>query len=429
MVKRLILKARNSIWFIPAFYCVGASILAALAVLGDTVYNEQVHPYIPIFLLTTVDLAQTILGTVSGALLTMTTITFSTIMVVLTTYSSQFSPRSLKNFLVSPSTQRVLGVFMGGFIYSILSLLFMRKQSIEHEVMSASISVILAVVCLAFFAYFIHKVATSIQVSNLIYDLTEDALHAIREEQEFIANHDLETFSEKPELPVNHPETIDIMAPQYGYIQLIDYKKLMKLAREKRVILELHAVVGDFVTEKSKVLTIYHHGEKIELERQIIFTIGAERSAVQDIEFGIEKLMEVALRAVSPGINDPNTAIHCIRYLGKIMLHTASIDGSWLLSRREEGIPEIIFPRRDLNRMFYTAFAQVSFYGRQDVSVLFALFDTLIDLARHGNPRIQSEAEKYGMYIMRRFDTGIVEDLDREILREKQQALRDALET
>lgn len=176
MLKRLLLKMRESIWFVPSVYSVMASILALVTVLMDTRFNKQVIDYITPYMRTSVDLAQTILGTISGALLTMTTITFSTIMVVLTMYSSQFSPRSLQNFLNAPATQRVLGIFMGGFVYSILSLLFMRKNSVSHEVISASVSVILAVICLAFFAYFIHKVGRSVQVSRLIRDITEEVL-------------------------------------------------------------------------------------------------------------------------------------------------------------------------------------------------------------------------------------------------------------
>ncbi|MGA9227664.1 MAG: DUF2254 family protein, partial [Mesobacillus sp.] len=170
MVRKIVLRIRESIWLLPGIYSIFAFLLALLVIYID--HNELAEGIVPSFLMTSIDLAQTILGSISAALLTMTTITFSTIMVVLTTYSSQFSPRTLNNFVEDPVTMRVLGIFMGGFVYSTLSLLFMSESWYKNDVISATVGVFLAFICLAFFAYFIHNVATSIQVSKLIREIT-----------------------------------------------------------------------------------------------------------------------------------------------------------------------------------------------------------------------------------------------------------------
>jgi len=207
---------RESIWFIPSIYTILASIFALATVLVDTKYNNALKEYIPSYFRTTVDLAQTILGTLSGALLTMTTVTFSTIMVVLTMYSSQFSPRALQNFLNKSSTQRVLGIFMGGFVYTILSLLFMRKASINHEVISASVGVAIAVICLAFF---IHNVGTSVQVSRLIRELTDDVLIALDSEKEGMKENRVVWSEEKPFFAQSFTFVSEVKSGNFGYIQ------------------------------------------------------------------------------------------------------------------------------------------------------------------------------------------------------------------
>lgn len=317
MIKKLIFKIRGSIWFIPGVYSILAFFLALIVIFVD--HNDMLDGIFPSFLLTNVELAQTILGSISAALLTMTTITFSTIMVVLTTYSSQFSPRTLNNFVEAPITMRVLGIFMGGFVYSILALLFMNKNWYESQVVSATVSVAIALVCLAFFAYFIHNVATSIQVSTLISDLTEETFEAIRKQRKLQEKENIKVGEkwEKPDFNYKYVKKIE--ASEYGYIQLMDFEKLTGYAAEHNLIIEVDVLVGDFVTEASVLFTIYHSDDDLELELNQFIKIGKERSSFEDPEFGVMKIVEIALRAISPGINDPNTARNCILHLGMIL--------------------------------------------------------------------------------------------------------------
>ncbi|OHX51521.1 hypothetical protein BB776_03050 [Planococcus salinarum] len=126
-MKKFTLWIKEKLWVTPAAYSILAVALSIIFFYIDLHWIDAMSEYIPSILLTNVDLAKTIMGSLSGALLTMTTFTFSTILVVLTMYSSQFSPRTLKNFVHDRLTWRVLGIFLGGFIYNTLSLLFMRR--------------------------------------------------------------------------------------------------------------------------------------------------------------------------------------------------------------------------------------------------------------------------------------------------------------
>ena len=142
-------------------YILISIMLAIGAILIDTKY-VPILDFIPDLFLTRVELAKVILGTLSGSLLTITTFTFSTIMVVLTMYSSNFSPRVVNNFLTDKITMKVLGIFVGGFVYCILALFFMRERYSDYLVISATIAVIYSVLCIMYFVIFVYNVSSSI---------------------------------------------------------------------------------------------------------------------------------------------------------------------------------------------------------------------------------------------------------------------------
>ncbi|MCA0988447.1 DUF2254 domain-containing protein [Guptibacillus algicola] len=413
MIKKIILHIKESIWFIPGTYSVLSFLLAVVVILIDTVYYEEVQQYIPSFLTTTVDLAQTTLASLSAALLTMTTITFSTIMVVLTTYSSQFSPRTLKNFTTNQTTMRVLGIFMGGFVYSILTLLFMRKELIDHEVIAATIGVITAFVCLAFFAFFLHRVASSIQVSNLIKELTDDSLTMIREATTALDNGGNKISNSKPHFPSSYVNVTEVNATNYGYVKLIDYEGLLSLAINNDYVIEVNEYIGSFVTPESNILSIYHCGDEANVAVNQFITVGDERSSVQDIDFGIQKMVEIALRAISPGINDPNTAIACIDYLRLPLVEAFQLGGNYI-TYYEEGNARIVGSQKNVDELLYSTFYQISFYGKEDVSILLAIFDTLIYISQNSNDVVKKKVLEISEYVMNRFDQDALDVLDRK---------------
>lgn len=425
MIKRLVVRMRQTIWFIPSLYTVLASLLALAMVLVDTKYNNDVKEYIPGYFRTTVDLAQTILGTLSGALLTMTTVTFSTIMVVLTMYSSQFSPRALQNFLNKSSTQRVLGIFMGGFVYTILSLLFMRKASINHEVISASVGVVLAVVCLAFFAFFIHNVGTSVQVSRLIRELTNDVIKALQSEKKGMKDNKVVWSEEKPFFVQSFPFVSEVKSDAFGYIQYIEYESLTKWATEHDAIVDIVRPIGAFCGTQSVVATVYSQKELDSEKLSSHFTLGEERSILQDVEYGIEKIVEIALRALSPGINDPNTAIRCIHSIGEVLQRATLLPGGVAVTYTEENKPCLVAVYPNAEDYFYAAFSQISFYGKEDVSILNSLLDALLYIARSSE---DEETKRLVMqvsnYVWNHFSHSVLEPLDISRVEEKRRLMQ-----
>ncbi|MEN8702377.1 DUF2254 domain-containing protein [Bacillus infantis] len=408
MVKQFLFKIKEGTWFIPAVYTIVALILAIVVVYVDF-YLEAFYPEI---FLVGLDLGKTILGTIAGSLLTMTTITFSTTMVVLTTYSSQFSPRTLENFIQDPVTMRVLGVFIGGFVYCIFTLLFIR-ESVGNTVASATIGVIIAFICLAFFAYFIYHVATSIQVGKLIKRLADDVLDMMKREKENFEEHDhVSLLQVRPSVVM---EAKAVKAKRFGYIQYIDEDKLMQHAAEQGTIIEVLKPIGLFVTDKHDLLCVHNQEEIPEgLEDAVI--VGTERTTYKDVDFGLQKIAEVALRAVSPGINDPNTAIQCIHSLSVCLSASSHLDGSVKAISDEEGRMKVIIPQRSFEELLNTSFRQISHYAKDDFSVMQAIFKALEEIGTGSGPAIRKALNTFADYLKEQVETASLTKSEKEEL-------------
>jgi uncharacterized membrane protein len=408
LFKQFFFKIKEGTWFIPVFYTIMALILGIMVVYVDYYLNT----FYPAIFLVSLDLGKTILGTIAGSLLTMTTITFSTTMVVLTTYSSQFSPRTLENFIQDPVTMRVLGVFIGGFVYCIFTLLFIR-ESFGNTVASATIGVIIAFVCLAFFAYFIYHVATSIQVGKLIERLTDDVLDMIKKEKEGFEEDDrVSLLQVRPSIVM---EAKAVNAKRFGYIQYIDEEKLMQHASEQECIIEVLKPIGHFVTEKQDLLCIHNHKKMPDgLEAAVI--VGVERTTYKDVDFGLQKIAEVALRAVSPGINDPNTAIQCINSLSVCLSAASHLNGSIKTISDDDGKMKVFIPQRPFEELLNTSFRQISHYGKDDFSVMMAIFKALEEIRSGSSPAIQNAIDKFQNYLKEQIETAALTQSEKDEL-------------
>lgn len=419
---------RNSIWVIPVIYCLMALALALIVVYIDMKILPLLNFELAFFLATSVDLAKEILGSISGALLTMTTITFSTIMVVLTTYSSQFSPRVLTNFVNDRRTMRVLGVFMGGFLYSILSLAFMQQATFEGEVISAIVAVMLAVLCLFFFAYFIHFVASSIQVSNLINSLVEDVKEEIEKEEKRIDQDHVAVSGLKPEVVESYDTTTALQSEDFGFIQFMNHDRLFEWAEENEAVIHVEQLVGEFVTTSTILITI-HHDEGTEIPDSLIRNIelGKERSVYQDVDYGLQKIVDVAIRALSPGINDPNTAVQCIHYLSEALIKNFKYTGTYVIYNDEKHLGRLVVRRSSVEDKLYKMLSQISFYGRQDVTILRTLIEALENIALNSTDDVKRDIEAFSRYVYDGFDEDVLYDIDYKYINERQVRLSEAL--
>nr|WP_300004851.1 DUF2254 domain-containing protein [Tissierella sp.] len=357
-------------------YIVISIILCAIAILIDT-RTVPILENIPSIFLTSVDLAKVILGTLAGALLTITTFTFSTIMVVLTMYSSDFSPRVVNNFLTDKISMKVLGVFVGGFIYCIVTLFFMKNSFSEYLVISATIGVLYAIFSIMYFVRFIYRVSSSIQATKLIkrvydesYEIIEDSLK-YKKEKETLEEYKVKAYKNK----------VEVYSNQNGYLQLMNLDSLLSEIKDIDSKLIIHSHIGDFVTLNQNIGTLYHNEEELDedLKEDIMnkLTFGNERLSMNDYKYSLQKIVDITLRAISPGINDPNTAIHCINILGVLLGKLSEIKENYTAIREEDSKGVVIYEDFNFAEDLYFTFYQVVHYGKEDVSVVVSLLQTL----------------------------------------------------
>lgn len=406
---------KEKFWLTPALYGISAVLLSLGFFYVDLLLVDRFKEYIPSILLTRVDLAKTIMGSLSGALLTMSTFTFSTVLVVLTMYSSQFSPRALKNFVHDPKTWRVLGIFLAGFIYNTLSLLFMRDDLYTHDVISTFVGIIIALFSLAAFAYFIHYIATTIQVNNLVEDLLEETEQTIEmyhrlQDKEFVRSY------ESDWQPIGLKETVT--ADKGGYLQFISFEGLRDYAIKQNLTIVIEAVIGDYVYEGKSLMHVYRKEDQ-NYSLNNFYTIGTERSSDQDLSYALQKLVEVALRAISPGINDPNTANDIIIRIGRLLGKMGHLNTCPFVLTDSAGKNIVLYRFPVYDEILYYIFFQLSHYGKEDISVLFSMVDALKVAADIAPSHQQKAIWNINLYIFESLEDQDFKTRDRELLQEK----------
>ncbi|MFC0215411.1 DUF2254 domain-containing protein [Paenibacillus chartarius] len=407
---------RHRYWLLPVSYIVGSILLAFLMnYLDESRKWDSIRwGWFSTYLFTSAAIAKEVLSAIATSLLTMTTITFSVMMVVLSTYASQYSPRVLPNFTQSLAMQHAQGVFFAGFVYSITSLLLLKRATDEQLVPDAAVAVILATLCLVFFIYFIHKVSLSIQVNHLMNEVEQHALALI---------DDLQWTAVAPS-PVKETS---VNSARAGYVRTISYKNLIRFAQKKGLYIRLVPRIGQYVQKGEPLIEIWgksNLGDSAAskyLDRQI--RIGPTRTNEQDLEYVMEKIIDIALRAISPGINDPDTAVYCIRSLSVLLTGIAKREGDhWVIEdSRREG--RVWIPFVSFDELLYKTFYQIRHYGAKDVSVTGALLDGLTRIAKGAQPEIKSHIYKFGEYVISSVNQQTTHALDSSFLNGKWQQL------
>lgn len=319
-------KVRASFWLVPSLMIFVSFVLALITIYWDATQNPDALHSTQLLYSADVEAIRSLLSTIAASMVTVTSIAFSITIVALTLASSQFGPRLLRNFMMDTGTQFVLGSFISTFLFCII--VFCAISFEAPFVFKPGITVLVAItmtcasVCILI--YFIHHVAKSIQADVVINDVYCDLKNSIEKlfpdnSADFnVLESSLDDFQNRN----IYSNTSEVLASSSGYLQLIDKSKLLDLAHDLNCMIQIHCSPGDFVVQKSSVATVYSYGaidKDINQDVNRHLMLGARRTPVQDPEFAINQLVEIALRALSPSINDPFTAISCIDKLNAIL--------------------------------------------------------------------------------------------------------------
>lgn len=421
MFKRIILRYKESIWFLPSVFILASIFLAIVITEIDIFFIDQFYEIFPVFLYTSIDFAGLILSVIATSLLTMTAIIFSTIMIVFSMYSAQYSPKTLQNFISDRLTQTVLGIFIAGFTYSIVSLLLIQEVKANIIVFNPIFAIVLALLCVGYFIRFIQYITVSIQINNLIENVRKEILKTLKQK-----NREIEEIKDGGKVLLrlsnkkdkSKKETpVQIFPYKAGHIQIFDIKGLIKYSNEQDIIVEANKRVGDYVTEKSLIFLIRNikdkdEKDKIESSLKKYYSIGNYRNTDQDIVFSLEKLEEIALRAISQGINDPNTAIHCIRNLADILLEISkSYTGKLYFYDKEENL-RFVLNDTSFEEILYFTFYKILNSSRNMISILASILESIIIISEAKNDKIKKILFDFTMYAINGFDIKLLQDHD-----------------
>jgi uncharacterized membrane protein len=325
--------------------------------------------------------AQLILSSIATSIMTVVSIVFAILLMTLTLASTQFSPRILISFVRDRTTQWTLGLFLGTFSYCMAALPAARSApQVFVPVATVTGAMTLALVCVGWLIYFINHISQSISVNNIVDRIARETELVI---EELMPDSPDPPSSTDRSLPPPTPNGV-ILSEQSGYIRYIDINRLVALAQTYRIYVHIERRVGQFVPAGIPLARISSAGRIApEYASHFIaaFDIGPARTMQQDVEFGIIQIVDIALRAMSPAVNDPTTAISCVDQLSRIII-------AWV-SRRPPpsryyvppNIPRLFVPWMNLDGLLDTAFGQIRHYAAADVAVSLRLMRALSDIA------------------------------------------------
>ena len=366
---------QSSLWFLPAVLTAAAA-LALLTVEIDLRLLLDRRQGTGWFFGGGAEGARGVLAAIAGTMINVTALVFSITVVALQLAASQLTPRVLRSFMSDRGNQVVLGFFIGTFTYALLVLRAVRAPLDEQggfvPAVSVSVAIVLALASVAFLIYFVHHAANSIRVSVVVDRVTKTTLDFA--EELYPPTEVGQTTGQPVPDGVASPVRID----RAGYLQTVDTDNLLALAAESALDIRIEPCVGDFVLPGTVVATVFPPADP-EMEEAIrgLLTLGAERTTQEDIEFGVVQLADIAVKALSPGINDPTTAMGCIDRLAEVLLPLArriAPNADRLASR---GAGRVVLAGPSFERLVGVAFDRARHYGAGDAHFTEHLITTL----------------------------------------------------
>jgi uncharacterized membrane protein len=326
--------------------------------------------------------AQFILGGIAASIMTVVSIVFAILLMTLTLASMQFSPRIIVSFTRDRVTQWTLGIFLGTFSYCMAALpaarLLPRPFAPVATVMGA---MLLALTCVAWLLFFIHHISHAISVSHIVDRIASETEVMIDEMMPW--PHRPNAMADPHLLEPNTWET-PFQSRKSGYIRFIDTKRLVALAKSYHVKVHVVRRVGHFVPAGTTLLMVYRGNRLSPDQREELLgtvDLGPSRTLQQDVEFGVLQIVDIALKAISPAVNDPSTGVSCVDQLSRVLIRFASREMPAPLLYDPPGVVRASIPWIGFDGLLTSAFEQIRLYSKADVAVSLRMLRALSDIA------------------------------------------------
>jgi len=326
--------------------------------------------------------AQAILTGIATSIMTVVSIVFAILLMTLTLASMQFSPRIIVSFSRDRVTQWTLGIFLGTFSYCMAALPTARSAPHPFAPVGTVVgAMVLALCCVGWLLFFIHHISRAISVSNIVDRIAAETEAMIDEMMPW--PHHPERLDRVEPLREN-PSEAPIRSATSGYIRFVEKQRLVAVAKQYHVTVRVLRRVGHFVPAGVPLMMVSKANRLPPTaadELLAAFDLGPTRTLQQDIEFGVLQIVDVALRAISPAVNDPTTAINCVDQLSRILIRFASRQIPDDLLYDPPGIVRASLGSIHFDHLLEAAFEQIRIYSRSDMAVSLRLLRALNDIA------------------------------------------------
>lgn len=406
------INVRSSLWFLPTVLIIAGIVLAFVLPQIDITLDERGKALLPGQIAGSVDAARTLLSVIAGSLITVVSIAYSISIVAMQQVAVQFSPRVLRNFTSDRGNQMVLGIYLATFAYTLLVLRQIRSSTEEVETtflptLAVAFTLVLTLLCLAMLVYFIHHVSQSLQVSVIMDRVRREFIDEIN--TVYPPTRDL--IVDPPHCSVlaetlpRHEGPGYIRSKRTGFVRRINDRALLSMLPRQLDWLVIQPQVGAYVPYGGILLEVSNDqacNRRLRDQLQDIFILDNARTITQDPLFGVRQLVDIALKALSPAINDVTTAEYVLANLGDMLGRLALRDFPPTERVARNGHTRCFFNHPLWDEFVDTAFSQIRRQAAGDVHVTSALLHVLYDVALRVPPGRREEPIRHQIDEIRR---------------------------
>ncbi|SDG85306.1 DUF2254 domain-containing protein [Psychroflexus sediminis] len=429
---------KGSFWFVPILIIVFSIGLATLLIYIDRTVNASSIKYLSYILTESADSARSILSTISGAMIGVAGTVFSITLVALTLASSQFGPRLLKNFMHERLNQVVLGTYVSTYAYCLIVLNVVKDN--EAQVFIPSLSILLAILAaignIILLIIFIHSISISIQADHVVSDISVTLMKNI----ERIFSEELEDEDpsfEKNTKPLDYylkdfSYSKTLKSPESGYLQYLQNISLFEAAKEHDYLIVSHHRVGGYIVKGEPIISVHSKTEftdESSINFESNYVLGSSRTTQQDAEHSIHQMVEIACRALSPGINDPFTAIACVDNLTSTLCYLTRVKFPSKYKFDEDDELRYVFEPLTYQGMLDAAFLQIRQFSKGSPAVVIRLMEAMIKIHDYTSYKVYKEAvKKHAEMILKVAEDSFEDSHDLEDMRERSRCILDTNE-
>ncbi len=379
--------ARSRIWPLPSVGLLLALVLGIVLPVLDGRLDDQLSDLLARYLFTGgPDAARSVLTTVAGAVATLTSLTFSLTVVTLQLASSQFSPRLLRTFSSDGFVHVTLGLFVSTFVYALTVLRTVRSDSSGSPAfvpqMAVTLGLVLALACLLALVLFLAHLASEIRVETMLQRVHGEAGSTLRRVLAPLSD-DVEPPVALPRPP---PGAVPLLAPSSGFLTSVDDDRLVQAAADAGAVLLLTVPLGSSLVQGTPVgwsWPALDDDAAARLREGVAraLTTSKEQTGSQDVAYGFRQITDVATKALSPGVNDPRTAVHALGHASALLCQAARRRLGPVVLHDDDGVARVHRDVPRLEDLLDVAVSGPRRYGAADPDVLGRLYALLAELA------------------------------------------------